>query len=76
MIQYFSANLSDAQLVQPTKANAKDLLAHALSPVYRVMNGLLIVTVFMIVGLWLSGNGTQAGAFDWPESWFQMKPAI
>jgi soluble lytic murein transglycosylase-like protein len=28
------------------------------------MNGLLIVTVFMIVGLWLSGNGTQAGAFD------------
>ncbi|MEY3225140.1 MAG: hypothetical protein RL565_1330, partial [Pseudomonadota bacterium] len=44
--------------------NAKELLAHALSPVYRVMNGLLIVTVFMIVGLWLSGNGTQAGAFD------------
>jgi soluble lytic murein transglycosylase-like protein len=28
------------------------------------MNGLLIVTVFMTVGLWLSGNGTQAGAFD------------
>jgi soluble lytic murein transglycosylase-like protein len=28
------------------------------------MNGLLIATVFMIVGLWLSGNGTQAGAFD------------
>jgi soluble lytic murein transglycosylase-like protein len=28
------------------------------------MHGLLIVTVFMIVGLWLSGNGTQAGAFD------------
>ncbi|WP_293597159.1 MULTISPECIES: lytic transglycosylase domain-containing protein [unclassified Polynucleobacter] len=52
------------QLVQPAKANAKELLAHALSPVYRVMNGLLIVTVFMIVGLWLSGNGTQAGAFD------------
>lgn len=43
---------------------AKALLAHALSPVYRVMNGLLIVTVFAIVGLWLSGNGTQAGAFD------------
>jgi hypothetical protein len=52
------------QLAQPTKVNAKALLAHALSPVYRVMNGLLIVTVFMIVGLWLSGNGTQAGAFD------------
>ena len=52
------------QLVQPAKASNKELLAHALSPVYRVMNGLLIVTVFMIVGLWLSGNGTQAGAFD------------
>ncbi|OYY21331.1 MAG: lytic transglycosylase [Polynucleobacter sp. 24-46-87] len=64
MIKCFSANLSDMQLVQPAKANAKELLAHALSPVYRVMNGLLIVTVFMIVGLWLSGNGTQAGAFD------------
>jgi soluble lytic murein transglycosylase-like protein len=64
MINCFSANLSDMKLVKPAKANAKDLLAHALSPVYRVMNGLLIVTVFMIVGLWLSGNGTQAGAFD------------
>jgi soluble lytic murein transglycosylase-like protein len=64
MIKCFSANLSDMQLMQPAKASAKELLAHALSPVYRVMNGLLIVTVFMIVGLWLSGNGTQAGAFD------------
>jgi soluble lytic murein transglycosylase-like protein len=61
MIKCFSANSSDLQLAQPA---AKALLAHALSPVYRVLNGLLIVTVFMIVGLWLSGNGTQAGAFD------------
>ena len=64
MIKCFSANSSDLQLAQPATAHAKALLAHALSPVYRVMNGLLIVTVFMIVGLWLSGNGTQAGAFD------------
>ncbi len=64
MIKCFSANSSDLQLAQPNPANAKELLAHALSPVYRVINGLLIVTVFMIVGLWLSGNGTQAGAFD------------
>ena len=64
MIKSFSANSSDLQLEQPTQANAKELLAHALSPVYRVINGLLIVTVFMIVGLWLSGNGTHAGAFD------------
>ena len=35
-----------------------------MAPVYRVINGLLVVTVFMVVGLWLSGNGTNAGAFD------------
>ncbi|QWE01470.1 lytic transglycosylase domain-containing protein [Polynucleobacter sp. JS-Mosq-20-D10] len=64
MIKCFSANSSDMPLAQPATAHAKDLLAHALSPVYRVLNGLLIVTVFMIVGFWLSGNGTQAGAFD------------
>jgi soluble lytic murein transglycosylase-like protein len=43
---------------------AKDLLAHAMAPVYRVINGILVVSVFMIVGLWLSGNGTNAGPFD------------
>ena len=64
MIKCFSTKASDMQLAQPATAHAKDLLAHALTPVYRVMNGLLISTVFMIVGLWLSGNGTQAGAFD------------
>jgi soluble lytic murein transglycosylase-like protein len=64
MIKCFSANSSDMQLAKPTTLSSKELLAHALSPVYRVMNGLFIVTVFMIVGLWLSGNGTQAGAFD------------
>lgn len=64
MNKCFSANSNDTQLAQPVTAHAKELLAYALSPVYRVMNGLLIVTVFMIVGLWLSGNGTQAGAFD------------
>jgi len=43
---------------------AKDLLAHAMAPVYRVINGILVMSVFMIVGLWLSGNGTNAGPFD------------
>lgn len=42
----------------------KALLMQAWTPVNRVMHGLLITSVFMIVGLWLSGNGTQAGAFD------------
>jgi hypothetical protein len=68
MIKCFSANSSDLQLAQPATANAKELLAHALSPVYRVMIGILIVTVFMIVGLWLSGNGTQAGSFGLARS--------
>ena len=52
------------QNAQPTTVTAKELLAHAMAPVYRVINGLLIVSVFMVVGLWLSGNGTNAGAFD------------
>lgn len=64
MIKCFSTTSSDMNLARSARLKAKALLAHALSPVYRVMNGLLIVTVFMIVGLWLSGNGTQAGAFD------------
>jgi hypothetical protein len=64
MIKYFFGNSSDMQGAQPAMASAKKLLAYALSPVYRVLNGLLIVVVFMTVGLWLSGNGTQAGAFD------------
>jgi soluble lytic murein transglycosylase-like protein len=57
-------NLSEMQESQPAVLAAKDLLAHAMAPVYRVINGLLVVTVFMVVGLWLSGNGTNAGAFD------------
>jgi len=52
------------QNAQPSLLTAKELLAHAMAPVYRVINGLLVVTVFMVVGLWLSGNGTNAGAFD------------
>ena len=52
------------QNAQPALLTAKELLAHAMAPVYRVINGLLVVTVFMVVGLWLSGNGTNAGAFD------------
>lgn len=52
------------QQTQPIALSAKELLSHAMAPVYRVINGLLVVSVFMIVGLWLSGNGTGAGAFD------------
>ena len=52
------------QGVQSNVLTAKELLSHAMAPIYRVINGLLVVTVFMVVGLWLSGNGTNAGAFD------------
>uniref|UniRef100_B1XTH6 Lytic transglycosylase catalytic n=1 Tax=Polynucleobacter necessarius subsp. necessarius (strain STIR1) TaxID=452638 RepID=B1XTH6_POLNS len=64
MSKCLSNNLSDMQNAQPAVLAAKELLAHAMAPVYRVVNGLLVVTVFMVVGLWLSGNGTNAGAFD------------
>jgi len=57
-------NLSETQDQQSVALVAKDLLAYAMAPVYRVINGVLVVSVFMIVGLWLSGNGTNAGAFD------------
>ena len=57
-------NLSDMQNAQSSVTTAKELLAHAMAPAYRVINGLLVLTVFMVVGLWLSGNGTNAGAFD------------
>ena len=64
MSKCLSNNLSDTQSPQPSMLVAKELLTHAMAPVYRVINGLLVVTVFMVVGLWLSGNGTNAGAFD------------
>ncbi len=64
MSKCLSNNLGDMQNTQPAMLAAKDLLAHAMAPVYRVINGVLVVTVFMVVGLWLSGNGTNAGPFD------------
>jgi soluble lytic murein transglycosylase-like protein len=35
-----------------------------MAPVYRAVNGILLAAVFTVVGLWLSGNGTDAGPFD------------
>ncbi|WP_114637248.1 lytic transglycosylase domain-containing protein [Polynucleobacter necessarius] len=64
MSKCLSNNLNEMQGVQPNVLTAKELLSHAMAPIYRVINGLLVVTVFMVVGLWLSGNGTGAGAFD------------
>lgn len=64
MSKCLTNNLSETQDQQPAILAAKDLLTHAMAPVYRVINGILVVSVFMVVGLWLSGNGTNAGAFD------------
>jgi soluble lytic murein transglycosylase-like protein len=64
MSKCLSNNLSEKQEVHPAIPAAKELLAHAMAPIYRVINGILILAVFMIVGLWLSGNGTNAGPFD------------
>ena len=64
MSKCLTNNLGEMQNKQPAILAAQDLLTHAMAPVYRVINGLLVVTVFMVVGLWLSGNGTNAGPFD------------
>jgi soluble lytic murein transglycosylase-like protein len=64
MSKYVTNNLSEKQDQQPAILAAQDLLTRAMTPVYRVINGVLVVSVFMVVGLWLSGNGTNAGAFD------------
>ena len=64
MSQYVSNNLSETQDSKSVVMTSKDLLANAMSPVFKVVNGILVVTVFMLVGLWLSGNGTNAGPFD------------
>lgn len=64
MSKGLSNNLSKTQDAQPAMLATKALLTQAMTPVYRVINGLLVVIVFMAVGLWLSGNGTNAGAFD------------
>jgi hypothetical protein len=64
MSKCLTNNLSKSHDQQPVTPAVKDLLAHAMTPVYRVINGVLVVAVFMVVGLWLSGNGTNAGAFD------------
>ena len=64
MSKCLTNNLSKTQDQPSAILAAKDLLTHAMTPVYRVINGILVVSVFMVVGLWLSGNGTNAGAFD------------
>ena len=64
MSKSFVNNSSVLQIAQQPKMVAKNLLAQAIAPAYRVVNGLLVVVVFMVVSLWLSGNGTNAGAFD------------
>jgi hypothetical protein len=64
MSKCLSNNLSKTQDSKPVVAAAKELLVLAMSPVFRVVNGILVVAVFMVVGLWLSGNGTNAGPFD------------
>ncbi|QWD96967.1 transglycosylase SLT domain-containing protein [Polynucleobacter sp. MG-6-Vaara-E2] len=57
-------NLSEMQEGQSAMLAAKQLLTQTMAPVFRVIKGLLVVAVFMVIGLWLSGNGTNAGAFD------------
>ena len=64
MSKSFVNNSSVLQIAQHPMMAAKDLLAQAMAPAYRIVKGLLVVAVFIVVSLWLSGNGTNAGAFD------------
>ena len=57
-------NSNASQLEQSFFGLAQAALIRFMDPVYRGVHGLLIVGVFLIVGLWLSGNGTNAGPFD------------
>ena len=57
-------NSNASQLEQSFFGLVQATLIRFMDPVYRGVHGLLIVGVFLIVGLWLSGNGTNAGPFD------------
>jgi len=64
MSKCLTNNLSKTQNAHPAMLAAKALLTQTMAPVYRIINSLLVVAVFIAVSLWLSGNGTNAGAFD------------
>ena len=64
MSKCLSNNLSETQGSKSVALTVKELFALAISPVFRVFNGILAVAVFIVVGLWLSGNGTNAGGED------------
>ena len=64
MSKCLTNNSNASQLEQSLIGLAQAALIRFMDPVYRGVHGLLIVGVFLIVGLWLSGNGTNAGPFD------------
>ncbi|QWD87369.1 lytic transglycosylase domain-containing protein [Polynucleobacter paludilacus] len=64
MSKCLTNNSNASQLEQSFIGLAQATLIRFMDPVYRGVHGLLIVGVFLIVGLWLSGNGTNAGPFD------------
>ena len=64
MSKCLTNNSNASQLEQSFFGLAQAALIRFMDPVYRGVHGLLIVGVFLIVGLWLSGNGTNAGPFD------------
>ena len=64
MSKCLTNNSNATQLEQSFIGSAQAALIRFMDPVYRGVHGLMIVGVFLIVGLWLSGNGTNAGPFD------------
>ena len=45
-------------------AKSKALLASSLAPIYRTFHAILLLSVCLIVGLWLTGKDTNAGPFE------------
>ena len=64
MSKCLTNNSNASQLEQSFFGLAQAALIRFMDPVYRGVHGLLIAGVFLVVGLWLSGNGTNAGPFD------------
>lgn len=64
MSRWINYNLAEVKVRQTATSTTRNMLSRGVVPVYRVAHGMLVLTVFLAISLWLSGNGTNAGAFD------------
>ena len=45
-------------------AKSEAFLAHSMAPVYRTLHAIVLLSVALMVGLWLTGKNTHAGPFE------------